>query len=117
MSYDENNVFARILRKEVPAEVLHEDDQCMAFKDAAPQAPSHFLVIPKIPLIRLSDAGEGDRELLGHLLWVAGEVAREQGIAESGYRVVINNGERAGQSVFHLHLHVLGGRELTWPPG
>ncbi len=117
MSYDENNVFARILRKELPADVLHEDDRCMAFKDLAPQAPSHFLVIPKSPLVRLSDAGEGDRDLLGHLLWVAAEVAREQGISESGYRVVINNGERAGQAVFHLHLHVLGGRELTWPPG
>ena len=117
MSYDENNVFARILRKELPADVLHEDDRCLVFRDVTPQAPSHFLVIPKSPLVCLADAGEGDRELLGHLLLVAAEVAREQGIAESGYRVVINNGERAGQSVFHLHLHVLGGRELSWPPG
>lgn len=117
MSYDENNIFARILRNEIPANVLHEDERCVAFEDVAPQAPVHFLVIPRRPLVRLADAEEGDVGLLGHLLWVAKEVARQRGLAEDGFRVVINNGARAGQSVFHLHLHVLGGRELSWPPG
>ena len=117
MSYDENNIFARILRKEIPADVIHEDDQCLVFNDVAPQAPNHFLVIPKKPLVRLADAEEGDRALLGHMLWVAAEVARKQGLDEDGFRVVINNGARAGQSVFHLHVHVLGGREMSWPPG
>ena len=117
MSYDENNIFARILRKEIPATVLHEDDRCLVFEDVAPQAPTHFLVIPKSPLARLSDAKESDKAMLGHLLWVATHVARERGLAEDGYRVVVNNGARAGQAVFHLHVHVLGGRELSWPPG
>ncbi len=117
MSYDENNIFAKILRKEIPADVIHEDDQCLVFNDAAPQAPTHFLVVPKEPMVQLADAEEDDRALLGHMLWVAAEVARKQGLEEGGFRVVINNGAQAGQSVFHLHVHVLGGREMSWPPG
>jgi histidine triad (HIT) family protein len=117
VSYDQNNVFARILRKEIPAQVLHEDDQCLVFRDVAPQAPVHFLAIPKRPLAQLSQAGKGDRALLGHLLWAASEVAKKLGIAEDGFRVVINDGARANQTVFHLHVHVLAGRDMGWPPG
>ena len=117
MSYDPKNVFARILRGEVPADVLHEDDQCLAFRDVAPQAPTHFLVIPKREIASLSDAGPEDAALLGHLLVTAAQVARDLGVAEGGSRVVINDGAGAGQTVFHLHVHVLAGRPLTWPPG
>ena len=117
MPYDDQNVFARILRGEIPAKKVHEDDQCLAFRDVAAQAPTHVLVIPKQAIARLADAKKDDRALLGHLLWVAGEVARKEGIAEDGFRVVINNGKRASQSVFHLHVHVLGGRDFAWPPG
>ncbi len=117
MSYDPSNVFARILRKELPADVLHEDDQCLAFRDVAPQAPTHFLVVPKKELATLSDAGPDDAALLGHLLVTAAKVARALGVEDGGSRVVINNGGGAGQTVFHLHVHVLAGRPLTWPPG
>ncbi len=116
-NYDDNNVFAKMLRKEIPADVVHEDDHCLAFRDIAPQAPTHILVIPKQPIIKLADASEDDRAMLGHLLWVAGEVARKEGFDEDGFRVVINNGVRAGQAVFHLHVHVLAGRDMQWPPG
>jgi histidine triad (HIT) family protein len=106
-----------MLRKEIPADVVYEDDDCLAFRDIAPQAPTHVLVIPKEPLATLADAADEDRRLLGHLLWVAAEIARKEGLDEDGFRVVVNNGKRANQSVFHLHLHVLGGRDFRWPPG
>jgi histidine triad (HIT) family protein len=117
VNYDASNVFARILRREIPARLLHEDHQCVAFADVAPQAPVHFLVIPKRAIARLADADESDKALLGHLLWAAAEVAKKLGIANDGFRVVINNGSNAGQSVFHLHVHVLAGRSFGWPPG
>lgn len=117
MSYDPSNVFARILRREIPAQLLHEDDHCVAFRDIAPQAPTHFLVVPKRPLAKLADAGPDDAAALGHLLLAAAATARRLGVAEDGFRVVINNGAGAGQTVFHLHVHVLAGRELRWPPG
>ena len=101
----------------VPADVLYEDDQCLAFRDVAPQAPEHVLVIPKAPIAKLADATPEQKALLGHLLWAAGEVARKIGLADDGFRVVINNGAGANQTVFHLHLHVLGGRNFRWPPG
>lgn len=116
MPYDPSNVFARILRGEIPAKVLHEDDSCVAFHDVAPQAPVHFLVVPKRPLSRLADAGATDGALLGHLMLVAARVARELGCGDA-FRLVVNNGADAGQSVFHLHVHVLAGRPLGWPPG
>lgn len=116
VNYDDTNVFARILRREIPARIVHEDDRCLAFHDVEPQAPTHFLVIPKRPIARLADAGEADEALLGHLLRVASEVARTLGVGD-GFRVVINNGARARQSVFHLHVHVIAGRDLGWPPG
>jgi len=117
LSYDSKNVFARILRKEIPAKVLHEDEHCLAFRDAAPQAPTHFLVVPKQAMVSLADAGPDDRAMLGHLLWTAADVARKLGVADDGFRIVINNGKRASQSVFHLHVHVLAGRDMKWPPG
>lgn len=117
LPYDPSNVFARILRRELPAQFLHEDEHCVAFRDVAPQAPTHFLVIPKAPLARLVDAGPEAAPLLGHLLLVAARVARNLGVAEDGFRLVVNNGVGAGQTVFHLHVHVLAGRSLSWPPG
>jgi len=115
--YDDANVFAKILRKEIPADVLYEDDQCLGFRDSSPQAPTHVLVIPKYPIAKLADTTRDDREVLGHLLWAAAEIARAQNLDDDGYRIVINNGAGAGQAVFHLHLHILGGRKLRWPPG
>ena len=115
--YDDNNLFARILRKEIPADVVYEDDQCLAFRDIAPQAPIHILLIPKQPIARLADGSPEDRAILGHLLWAAGEVARAEGVDQDGFRVVINNGEQANQTVFHLHVHLLAGRGFRWPPG
>jgi histidine triad (HIT) family protein len=117
LTYDPTNVFARILRREIPAQMLHEDEHCIAFRDVAPQAPLHFLVIPKRPVAKLADARPEDAQLLGHLLLTAAAVAQEQGLAKDAYRLVINNGAGAGQTVFHLHVHVLAGRGFTWPPG
>lgn len=107
--------FARIARGELAADVVHEDDRAVAFRDADPQAPTHVLVIPRKPIPRLSEAGDDDTALLGHLLAVARKVARQEGLDD--FRVVINDGAGAGQTVFHLHVHVLGGRRLSWPPG
>ena len=112
-----DTVFARILRKEIPATVVHEDAHCVAFRDIAPQAPTHVLVIPRKPIAKLSDATAADKELLGHLLLTAVDVARKEGLVKDGYRVVVNEGARGGQAVPHLHLHVLGGRDFKWPPG
>ena len=116
MTYDPTNVFARILRREIPAQFLHEDELCVAFRDVAPQAPLHFLVIPKRPLRMLADAVPADAATLGHLMVIAATVAKQQGFGEA-FRLVVNNGADAGQSVFHLHVHVLAGRPLRWPPG
>lgn len=116
-TYDQNNVFAKMLAKEIPADVVYEDEQCLAFRDIAPQAPVHILVIPKSEIAKLSDTSASDEGVLGHLLWAAGEVARREGLHEDGFRIVINNGARANQTVFHLHVHVLGGRDFQWPPG
>lgn len=117
LPYDPSNVFARILRREIPAQLLHEDDQCVAFRDIAAQAPTHFLVVPKRPIARLADAAPADAPLLGHLLQTAAAIAKQLGVADDGFRVVINNGAGAGQTVFHLHVHVLAGRPFGWPPG
>jgi histidine triad (HIT) family protein len=115
LTYDPSNVFARILRREIPAQLVHEDEQCVAFRDVAPQAPLHVLVIPRRAIRSLGDATAADAGLLGHLLLTATAVARKLGHPEA--RVVVNNGAAAGQSVFHLHVHVLAGRPLAWPPG
>lgn len=110
-------IFQRILDREIPADIVWEDDRCIAFRDVAPQAPVHVLVIPRTPLVRLGSASADQAALLGHLMWVCAEVARQEGIADDGYRVVTNNGSNGGQSVDHLHFHVLGGRRMGWPPG
>jgi histidine triad (HIT) family protein len=116
-AYDDSNVFARILRSEIPAQLLHQDEHCIAFRDIAPQAPTHILVIPRRAIRRLSETNANDAALLGHLLRTCAEVAAKAGLAADGYRVVVNDGARANQSVPHLHLHVLGGRDMSWPPG
>lgn len=115
MPYDPSNVFARILRREIPTPFVHEDEHCVAFHDIAPQAPLHLLVVPKRQLPRLAEAVPGDEALLGHLLRTGRAIAARLGHADA--RFVINDGAGAGQSVFHLHLHVLAGRALAWPPG
>jgi histidine triad (HIT) family protein len=110
-------IFCRIIRKEMPAKSVHEDEQVVAFDDINPQAPTHVLVVPRKHIAGLNDVAEEDLALIGHIHRVAAEVARQRGIAESGYRTLFNTGRGAGQSVFHLHLHVLGGRGMRWPPG
>ncbi|MBE9075758.1 histidine triad nucleotide-binding protein [Romeria aff. gracilis LEGE 07310] len=112
----EDTIFGKIIRKEIPADIVYEDDLCLAFRDITPQAPTHILIIPKKPIPKLSAAGADDKELLGHLLLTAKEVAQQQ-LLGNGYRVVINTDQDGGQTVFHLHLHLLGGRHLKWPPG
>ena len=109
-------IFQRIIDKEIPANIVFEDDLCLAFHDVAPQAPTHVLVIPKKPLPNLAAAQADDQALLGHLLLVAKQIADQLGLS-NGYRTVINCGNDGGQSVDHLHIHVLGGRALHWPPG
>jgi histidine triad (HIT) family protein len=111
-----DTIFGRIIRREIPARIEHEDDLCLAFHDVAPQAPVHVLVIPKKPIVSLAEIGRDDERLLGHLVVVATELARSLGLAD-GYRLVVNCGRDGGQSVDHLHVHLLGGRRLAWPPG
>jgi len=111
-----DSIFGKIIRREIPAEIVYEDDLCLAFKDINAQAPVHLLVIPKQPIAKLADTESKDHALLGHLLLTVKRVAEKAGL-ENGYRVVINNGEDGGQTVYHLHLHILGGRQMTWPPG
>jgi len=113
----EKTLFEKIAAREIPATILHEDDRCIAFRDISPQAPTHILVVPIKPITRIGLAEEADEAVLGHLLLTAAKVAREEGIAESGYRLVINNGKQGGEAVPHLHVHLLGGRQMEWPPG
>ncbi|MGA0040642.1 MAG: histidine triad nucleotide-binding protein [Pirellulales bacterium] len=111
-----DTIFAKIIDRTIPANIVHEDDLCLAFHDISPQAPVHVLVIPKKPIVSLAHASGEDADLLGHLLHTATNVARTLSL-DAGYRVVINTGRDGGQSVDHLHLHLLGGRPLNWPPG
>lgn len=113
---DEKTIFKRIIDGEIPADKVYEDDLCLAFRDVKPQAPTHILVIPKKELPTLNDATAEDQSLLGHLVLTLSKIARQEGL-ESGYRMIVNCGEEAGQSVFHLHFHLMGGRSLSWPPG
>ena len=110
-------VFHKIIKREIPAEILHEDEHCIAIRDIQPVSPVHMLVIPKKSIARLSDSEPEDKQLLGHLLTVANKLAADAGLKEDGFRIVINSGESAGQTVFQLHLHILGGRSFGWPPG
>lgn len=109
-------LFEKIIDKEIPATLVHEDEYCVAFRDINPGAPVHILLVPRKPIARLCDAGADDQALLGHLMLTASKIAAAEGHGEA-YRLVVNNGAEAGQSVFHLHLHILAGRPLHWPPG
>ena len=111
-----DNLFQKILDKQIPAQIVYEDDRCLAFRDVNPQAPTHVLIIPRKVIPTHDAIDESDREVLGHLHLVAAKLAKEFGLSD-GYRLVINCRERAGQTVPHLHMHLLGGRDLTWPPG
>jgi histidine triad (HIT) family protein len=109
-------IFGKIIRRELPADIVYEDEHCLAFRDVNPQAPTHVLVVPKKEIDKLSSAQGDDEALLGHLMLAAGKVARQLGVGDA-FRLVVNNGARAGQTVFHLHLHILAGRRFNWPPG
>lgn len=110
-------IFKKIIDKEIPAKIVHEDELCLAFHDVQPQAPTHILLIPKKEIRSMSEVSAGDQHLLGHLMLTASKIAATVGLAAGGYRLVVNTGDQGGQSVYHLHIHILGGRPLKWPPG
>jgi histidine triad (HIT) family protein len=110
-------LFCKVVAKKIPSQVVFEDEHVVAFRDIRPVAPTHILIIPRVHFASLDDAKPEHRDVMGHALLVAAKIAREQGLAENGYRAVINTGTHAGQTVFHLHVHLLGGRDFTWPPG
>lgn len=112
-----SSIFTKIINREIPAVIVYEDDLCISFRDIDPKAPQHILIVPKKEIKSLADVAEEDAPLLGHLLLKASEIAKEQGISDSGYRIVVNTNKEGGQEVSHLHLHILGGRQMTWPPG
>ena len=112
-----STIFSKIINKEIHADILFENDKILAFRDTNPQAPVHFLVIPKKEIKTINDINEGDKSLIGELFIVAKEIAKKEGISEKGYRTIFNCNEHGGQTVYHIHLHVLGGRQLEWPPG
>ncbi len=109
-------IFDKIIKREIPADIVYEDEQSLAFRDINPQAPVHILVIPKKAIATINDLTESDEQLVGHLYTVAAHIARAEGIANDGFRTVMNCNEHGGQSVYHIHLHVLGGKPLGWPP-
>ncbi|HEY8966600.1 MAG TPA: histidine triad nucleotide-binding protein [Candidatus Methylacidiphilales bacterium] len=110
-------LFEKIIAREIPANVVYEDDRVLAFRDIDPKAPHHILVVPKKPIPRIAAAEAADEPLIGHLLVTAAKVAKDLGFAETGFRLVMNNGGDGGETVPHMHLHLLGGRQMTWPPG
>lgn len=110
-------LFERIIARELPASIVYEDELVLAFRDIRPQAPTHVLIIPKKPIARVAEAQAEDQQVLGHLMLKAAEVARQLGLNQSGFRLVFNNGPDAGEAVPHLHCHILGGRQMGWPPG
>lgn len=110
-------IFCKIAEKKIPSKIVHEDDKAVAFDDVNPQAPTHVLIIPRKHVASIAELNEADTGLLGHLMLTGSKVAKQKGIAEGGYRLVVNTGRNGGQTVFHLHLHVLGGRPMHWPPG
>ena len=110
-------IFCRIVERKIPSKIVYEDETALAFKDINPQAPVHVLVIPKRHIPRVLDLGEEDHDLVGHLLMVANKIARDEGIAERGFRIVTNCNPESGQEVYHIHFHLLGGRRMHWPPG
>lgn len=109
-------IFDKIIKREIPADIVYEDDLVLSFKDISPQAPIHFLIIPKKPIATINDIAEQDREVVGHMYFVAAKIAKEQGFADAGYRVVMNCNEDGGQTVYHIHAHVLAGKPMGWPP-
>jgi histidine triad (HIT) family protein len=111
-----DTLFSKIITREIPADIVYEDDLCLAFRDINPQAPVHILIVPKKEIPKLADADKKDKDLLGHLLLTARKIIKGEGYGDS-FRLVINNGEKAGQTVFHLHIHILAGRGFSWPPG
>ena len=111
-----DTIFSKIIKREIPANIVYEDDLCLAFRDVNPQAPVHVLVIPKKSIAKMADAASTDEKLLGHLLLIAGKIAKEEGHGDA-FRLIINNGEKSGQTVYHLHVHLLAGRSFGWPPG
>jgi histidine triad (HIT) family protein len=111
------SLFTKIINREIPADIVFEDELCLAFRDISPQAPTHILMIPKKPIPSIAQAETEDQALLGHLMLKVAEVATQEGLTQDGYRLVINTNEYGGQTVYHLHIHLLGGRQLTWPPG
>jgi histidine triad (HIT) family protein len=111
------SLFTKIIQREIPAQIIYEDEHCLAFHDIHPQAPVHVLIIPKREIVRINEATAEDAALLGHLLTIAPHIAAQLKVATTGYRLVINNGPDAGESVPHLHIHLLAGRPLAWPPG
>ncbi|MCC9641696.1 histidine triad nucleotide-binding protein [Rhodopirellula sp. JC740] len=110
------SIFSKIIAKEIPADIVHEDDLCLAFRDIAPKAPTHILVIPKREIVSLADLTDEDEQVMGHCVVVASKVAAAEGLSD-GYRLVVNTGSDGGQEVPHVHFHLLGGRKMTWPPG
>jgi len=110
-------VFKKIIERQIPAKIVYEDDQCLAFNDAQPQAPVHILLIPKKEIVSMEYIKAEDEPLLGHMMCVASKIANTEGLTKDGYRLVINTNANGGQSVYHLHIHILGGRALGWPPG
>jgi len=110
-------LFEKIIAREIPANIVFEDDKVLAFRDVKPQAPTHVLIVPKKVIPRIAEAHPDDHQMLGHLLLKAAQIAKELGLSKSGYRLVINNGPDAGESVPHLHCHIMGGRSMAWPPG
>jgi histidine triad (HIT) family protein len=111
------SIFKKIIAKEIPAKIAYEDDQCLAFHDVNPQAPIHILMIPKKEIRSMAEATAEDKNVIGHMMLKCADIARELGVSEKGYRLVANTNEWGGQSVFHLHIHLLSGRALGWPPG
>ena len=109
-------LFTKIINREIPADIVYEDEQCLAFRDIDPKAPTHILIIPKKEISKISEAVAEDQKLLGHLLLKAGDIARSEGVSDN-FRLIVNNGESAGQTVFHLHIHLMAGRAFNWPPG
>lgn len=111
-------IFKKIIDKEIPADIVYEDEICLAFRDISPQAPTHILVIPKKEVVSMNEINEHqDKVLIGHLMLTASQIAKQEQLAEDGYRLVVNTNNNGGQTVYHLHIHILGGRQLQWPPG
>ncbi len=117
MPYDDNGIFAKIIRKEIPAKIVHETDTVLAFEDINPKAPTHILIVPKLAVETVNDLQKDHAQVIGEMVLVARDIAGKIGVSENGYRLVINTNADAGQEIFHLHMHMFAGRKMTWPPG